>query len=205
MDTVTAREGIRGEREESLREVLGGLLARARREARVPGGVCRGDDRERLPRRAHPGGVRGHGSGARRHVRHPGGDQPLRRERAAGPRAGVHDGDPAQARLRGAEEGVPPEDRQRRDPSSGLRRDRARGGDRHDLLEDDRQAKPDGDRYVVNGRKIYISRVQHSDYMVLLARTTPRDQVKRKSEGSQSFSSICPRLLATGSRSTRGG
>ena len=34
-----------------------------------------------------------------------------------------------------------PEDRQRRDPSSGLRRDRARGGDRHDLLEDDGQAK----------------------------------------------------------------
>src|ERR687893_477901 len=31
-----------------------------------------------------------------------------------------------------------------------------------------------GDRYVINGRKIYISRVQHSDYMILLARTTPR-------------------------------
>ncbi len=46
---------------------------------------------------------------------------------------------------------------------------------------------PDGDRYVVNGRKIYISRVQHSDYMILLARTTPRDQVKRKSEGLSVF------------------
>ena len=32
----------------------------------------------------------------------------------------------------------------------------------------------DGDDYVINGRKIYISRVQHSDYMILLARTTPR-------------------------------
>jgi len=44
-----------------------------------------------------------------------------------------------------------------------------------------------GDRYVVNGRKIYISRVQHSDYMILLARTTPRDQVNRKSEGLSAF------------------
>lgn len=44
-----------------------------------------------------------------------------------------------------------------------------------------------GDHYVINGRKIYISRVQHSDYMILLARTTPRDQVKRKSEGLSVF------------------
>jgi acyl-CoA dehydrogenase len=46
---------------------------------------------------------------------------------------------------------------------------------------------PDGDGYVINGRKIYISRVQHSDYMILLARTTPLDQVKRKSEGLSVF------------------
>jgi acyl-CoA dehydrogenase len=45
----------------------------------------------------------------------------------------------------------------------------------------------EGDQYLVNGRKIYISRVQHSDYMILLARTTPRDQVKRKSEGLSVF------------------
>ena len=45
----------------------------------------------------------------------------------------------------------------------------------------------DGDGYVINGRKIYISRVQHSDYMILLARTTPLDQVKRKSEGLSVF------------------
>jgi acyl-CoA dehydrogenase len=45
----------------------------------------------------------------------------------------------------------------------------------------------DGDHYIVNGRKIYISRVQHSDYMILLARTTPRDQLKRKSEGLSVF------------------
>jgi acyl-CoA dehydrogenase len=45
----------------------------------------------------------------------------------------------------------------------------------------------EGDHYVINGRKIYISRVQHSDYMILLARTTPRDQVERKSEGLSVF------------------
>ncbi len=45
----------------------------------------------------------------------------------------------------------------------------------------------DGDSYMVNGRKIYISRVGHSDMMILLARTTPRDQVKRKSDGLSVF------------------
>jgi acyl-CoA dehydrogenase len=40
-----------------------------------------------------------------------------------------------------------------------------------------------GDRYVVNGQKVWISRVQHSDLMILLARTTPLAEVKRKSEG----------------------
>ena len=48
-------------------------------------------------------------------------------------------------------------------------------------------AARDGDRYIVNGRKIYISRVQHSDLMLLLARTTPRDQVERKSHGLSVF------------------
>ena len=45
----------------------------------------------------------------------------------------------------------------------------------------------DGDDYVINGRKIYISRVQHSDYMILLARTTPLEEVERKSEGLSTF------------------
>jgi acyl-CoA dehydrogenase len=45
----------------------------------------------------------------------------------------------------------------------------------------------DGDHYIVNGRKIYISRAQHSDFMILLARTTPRDQAQRKSEGLSVF------------------
>ncbi|HEU4494730.1 MAG TPA: acyl-CoA dehydrogenase family protein [Rubrobacteraceae bacterium] len=45
----------------------------------------------------------------------------------------------------------------------------------------------EGDHYIVNGRKIYISRVRQSDLMVLLARTTPLDQVQKKSEGLSVF------------------
>ena len=48
-------------------------------------------------------------------------------------------------------------------------------------------ARRDGDRYIVNGQKVWISRVQHSDLMILLARTTPLDQVKKKSEGMSIF------------------
>jgi acyl-CoA dehydrogenase len=44
-----------------------------------------------------------------------------------------------------------------------------------------------GDRYVVNGQKVWISRVQHSDLMILLARTTPAAEVKKKSEGLSTF------------------
>ena len=44
-----------------------------------------------------------------------------------------------------------------------------------------------GDNYVVNGQKVWISRIQHSDLMILLARTTPVDQVARKSDGMSIF------------------
>ncbi|MFZ3036995.1 MAG: acyl-CoA dehydrogenase family protein [Rugosibacter sp.] len=44
-----------------------------------------------------------------------------------------------------------------------------------------------GDRYVVNGQKVWISRIQHSDLMILLARTTPAADVKKKSEGMSIF------------------
>jgi acyl-CoA dehydrogenase len=44
-----------------------------------------------------------------------------------------------------------------------------------------------GDRYVVNGQKVFTSRVQHSDVMLLLARTTPIDQVNKKSDGLSVF------------------
>ncbi len=44
-----------------------------------------------------------------------------------------------------------------------------------------------GDRYVVSGQKVFISRVRHSDLLLLLARTTPVDKVKKKSEGLSVF------------------
>ncbi len=48
-------------------------------------------------------------------------------------------------------------------------------------------AVKNGDRYVINGQKVWISRIQHSDLMILLARTTPLDEVKKKSEGMSIF------------------
>jgi acyl-CoA dehydrogenase len=44
-----------------------------------------------------------------------------------------------------------------------------------------------GDRYIVSGQKVWISRIQHSDLMILLARTTPIEEVARKSEGMSIF------------------
>jgi len=44
-----------------------------------------------------------------------------------------------------------------------------------------------GDRYVVDGQKVWISRVQHSDLMILLARTTSLDRVTKRSEGMSVF------------------
>lgn len=44
-----------------------------------------------------------------------------------------------------------------------------------------------GDCYVINGRKIFISRIQHSDLMLLLTRTTPLDHVRKRSEGLSIF------------------
>ena len=44
-----------------------------------------------------------------------------------------------------------------------------------------------GDRYIVNGQKVWTSRVQHSDLMILLARTAPLAEVKKKSEGMSVF------------------
>ena len=46
--------------------------------------------------------------------------------------------------------------------------------------------KKDG-RWLINGQKVWISRIQHSDLMILLARTTPLTEVKRKSEGLSCF------------------
>jgi acyl-CoA dehydrogenase len=49
------------------------------------------------------------------------------------------------------------------------------------------QAVREGDHYVVNGQKIWTSRAEHSDLMLLLARTTPREKAKKRTEGLSVF------------------
>src|SRR5579862_5201888 len=48
-------------------------------------------------------------------------------------------------------------------------------------------ARREGDRYVVNGQKVWTSRAEHSDLMLLLARTTPRDQTAKRTDGLSTF------------------
>jgi alkylation response protein AidB-like acyl-CoA dehydrogenase len=48
-------------------------------------------------------------------------------------------------------------------------------------------ARREGDRYIVNGQKVWTSRAEHSDLMLLLARTTPRNEVTKKTEGLSTF------------------
>jgi alkylation response protein AidB-like acyl-CoA dehydrogenase len=48
-------------------------------------------------------------------------------------------------------------------------------------------ARREGDKYIVNGQKIWTSRAEYSDLMLLLARTTPRDQVTKKTESLSTF------------------
>ncbi|MDP7577363.1 MAG: acyl-CoA dehydrogenase family protein, partial [Pseudomonadales bacterium] len=48
-------------------------------------------------------------------------------------------------------------------------------------------ARRDGDEYVINGQKVWISRIEHTDLMVLLARTTPKSEVSKKTEGLSAF------------------
>jgi len=56
-----------------------------------------------------------------------------------------------------------------------------------DTLSLKTRAVRDGDEYVVTGQKIWTSRAEHSDLMLLLARTTPRDEVEKKTEGLSIF------------------
>jgi acyl-CoA dehydrogenase len=48
-------------------------------------------------------------------------------------------------------------------------------------------AKRDGDHYIVNGQKIWTSRAEHSDLMILLARTTPKERAKKRTDGLSVF------------------
>jgi acyl-CoA dehydrogenase len=59
-------------------------------------------------------------------------------------------------------------------------------------------AKREGDKYIVNGQKVWTSRAEHSDLMLLLARTTPRDQAAKKTEGLSTFIVDMRKVLGKG-------
>lgn len=56
----------------------------------------------------------------------------------------------------------------------------------------------EGDEYVVNGQKVWTSRAEHSDLMLLLARTTPRDQVAKRTDGLSVFLVDMRKVLGNG-------
>jgi acyl-CoA dehydrogenase len=60
-----------------------------------------------------------------------------------------------------------------------------------------------GDRYVINGKKVFISRAQHSDLLLLLARTTPYDELTDKTRGLSVFIVDLKRAIADGSVTVR--
>jgi acyl-CoA dehydrogenase len=59
-------------------------------------------------------------------------------------------------------------------------------------------ARREGDEYVVNGQKIWTSRAEHSDLMLLLARTTPKEQVQKRTDGLSIFIVDMPAALEAG-------
>ena len=55
-----------------------------------------------------------------------------------------------------------------------------------------------GDKYIVNGQKVWTSRAEHSDLMLLLARTTPKEETAKKSEGMSVFIVDMKKALGNG-------
>ncbi|SKB60105.1 acyl-CoA dehydrogenase family protein [Sphingopyxis flava] len=64
-------------------------------------------------------------------------------------------------------------------------------------------ARREGDHYIVNGQKLWTSRAEHSDLMILLARTTPREEVASRTEGLSVFLVDMKEALAAGTLSIR--
>ncbi|MCK7533436.1 MAG: acyl-CoA dehydrogenase family protein, partial [Marinilabiliales bacterium] len=139
-------------------------------ERGLPGGLRRRADQGRLAGGADPAGVRRLGPRPGRGLGDHGGDQPLRRQLRRLPRPDVQHGHAAAPRLA---------TRRRRSTcrsiASGELRLQSMGVTEPTTGTDTTKIKTtavkQGDRYVVNGQKVWISRVQHSDLMILLART----------------------------------
>ena len=111
-------QGVRSQRVSSgcsrvVRALPLRVLAGHRRAPRLPGGVRPRPDRCRMARRPHPRAVRRWRPRGDRGLRHPRGDQPLRRQCRRLPRADVHHGRARAARISGPEAGVPAAHRER--------------------------------------------------------------------------------------------
>ena len=70
-------------------------------------------------------------------------------------------------------------------PSAGVRGTEPTTGT--DTTQLQTMAVRDGDHYIVNGQKVWISRAEYSDLMLLIARTTPREDVRKKTDGLSVF------------------
>ena len=129
----------------------------------------------------------GSGLAMRGRGRDPRGDPARRLQRRRLPRADVHHGHAAAARQRRRRRRATC----RRSPRGELRL-QAFGVTEPTTGTDTLSAAHHGGarrrrRYVVNGQKIWTSRAEHSDLMLLLARTTPREQVKKRTDGLSVF------------------
>ena len=113
------------------------------------------------------------------------GHQSVRRHRHSGARADVHDGDDPAPRQRGAEEEVAAGDRGGRLRLQSFGITEAEAGS--DTSRIKTAAVRDGDFYRISGSKMFTSRVPHSDLMLLLTRTTPYNEVQRKTDGLSTF------------------
>ena len=188
-----------------MRRVSERVLGRPRPQVRISDGVRASADAGGVSLRPHSGSYGGSGlplSAACAILE----DDPRNRLQCRRvPRPDVHDGHRAEARQRGAERAYLP------GIATGALRlqafgvtEPATGSDTTQLKT--RAEKKGNDRYVVNGQKVWTSRALHSDLMLLLARTTPADKVRRRSEGLSYSSSICARRRTspcTSGRSTR--
>jgi acyl-CoA dehydrogenase len=147
--------------------------------------LCRCADQGRLDGRADPAGVRRLGPGlAEASV--------IMEEinRSGGNSGACHGqmynmGTPAAQRLAGAEGEVPAAHRLGRTALQSMGVTEPTTGT--DTTKLKTMAVKKDDRWVVNGQKVWISRIQHSDLMILLARTTPLAEVQKRSEGLSIF------------------
>ena len=161
-----------------------------------PDRIRPGADRSRLPGRADPRGIRRRRPAAVGRRRNPGNHPRRRLQRRRLPRPDVHHGHHPAARLGGAED-------RRYLPkiATGELRLQAFGVTEPTTGTDTTSlrtfARREGDHYVVNGQKVWTSRAEHSDLMLLLARTTPREQAQSAPRGCPPSSSICARRSDT--------